>query len=112
MTSSRRPGSSHSEATFFEPEIVQEKTTLSAVSQCVAAAATVGCAKRPAMSQSVFMMANDQRLSAALTNPAEVKASNAADKPRWTEPLLVKELTLAVQGVESLAWAGMRKLWL
>ena len=55
---------------------------------------------------------NDQRLSAALTNPAEGKASNVADKPRWTKPFLVKELTLAVQGVESLARAGMRKLWL
>ncbi len=39
---------------------------------------------------------NDQRLSAALTNPAEVKAFNAADEPRWTEPLLVTETAVAV----------------
>jgi hypothetical protein len=45
---------------------------------------------------SIFLMPNDQRLSAALTNSAEVKASNAADKPRWTEPLLVKGTALAV----------------
>ena len=45
-----------------------------------------GCLVRP----------NDQRLSAALTNPAKVKAFNAADEPRWTEPLLVTETAVAV----------------